>query len=86
MAMAARLMRWIVALALSALMMSLAPASAAEARKANVDATVVEAPGLNHLLQTATSGGLGEYARIEETMAPAALNTIANWVVAHTKR
>jgi hypothetical protein len=57
-----------------------------EALKDNPDATVVELPGLNHLFQTAASGGPSEYARIEETMAPAALDAIANWVVDHTKR
>lgn len=57
-----------------------------EALKANPDATVVELPGLNHLFQTADTGAPVEYARIEETMAPAALDTLADWVVAHAKR
>jgi fermentation-respiration switch protein FrsA (DUF1100 family) len=52
----------------------------------NKDVTVVELPGLNHLLQTAPTGAAGEYADIEETVAPIALDTISNWVVAHTKR
>ncbi len=37
-------------------------------------------PGLNHLFQTAETGAPDEYARIEETMAPAALSVIADWV------
>ena len=38
-------------------------------------------PGLNHLFQTAETGAPDEYPRIEETMAPAALSAIADWVV-----
>lgn len=38
-------------------------------------------PGLNHLFQTADTGAPDEYSRIEETMAPAALAAIADWVV-----
>ena len=57
------------------------------ALKANRDATVVELPGLNHLFQTAPTGALGEYAQIEKTVNTASpLDTIANWVVAHTRR
>lgn len=47
------------------------------------DATVQELPGLNHLFQTAGTGLLGEYAVIEETMAPTALALIADWTAAH---
>lgn len=39
-------------------------------------------PGLNHLLQTATTGSVSEYALIEETIAPSALKLIGDWVVA----
>jgi hypothetical protein len=42
--------------------------------------TVKELPGLNHLFQTARTGNFDEYARIEETMAPLALETIAGWI------
>ncbi|HWZ43418.1 MAG TPA: alpha/beta fold hydrolase [Candidatus Saccharimonadales bacterium] len=41
---------------------------------------VVELPGLNHLFQTAATGSPTEYARIEETIAPAALEKIAGWI------
>ncbi len=51
----------------------------------NRDATVLELPGLNHLLQTAKTGSPSEYADIEETVSPAALDTITAWVAAHTK-
>jgi pimeloyl-ACP methyl ester carboxylesterase len=50
------------------------------------DVTTVELAGLNHLLQTAPTGAAGEYADIEETVSPIALDTISNWVVAHTNR
>ncbi|MGH6908871.1 MAG: alpha/beta hydrolase family protein [Phenylobacterium sp.] len=57
-----------------------------EALKGDPDATVAELPGLNHLFQTAPTGAPAEYARIEETMAPAALDMLADWVAAHVKR
>jgi hypothetical protein len=44
------------------------------------DATIVELEGLNHLFQTAGTGGPGEYAEIEETFAPVALETILGWI------
>jgi pimeloyl-ACP methyl ester carboxylesterase len=48
----------------------------------NPDATVVELPGLNHLLQTARTGAPAEYGQIEETIAPQALTLMADWVAA----
>jgi uncharacterized protein len=48
----------------------------------NRDLTVIELPGLNHLFQTARTGAVGEYAEIEETMAPVALETISTWIKA----
>lgn len=39
-----------------------------------------ELPGLNHLLQTAKTGAPAEYAEIEETMSPVALDKMANWI------
>ncbi len=51
----------------------------------NPDFTVKELPGLNHLFQTAKTGGIDEYARIEETMSPVALETIAQWIGGHTR-
>ena len=39
----------------------------------NTDFTIKELPGLNHLFQTATTGSPAEYAKIEETISPAAL-------------
>lgn len=46
----------------------------------NPDATVAELPGLNHLFQTCTTGAFSEYAEIEETISPAALDTITLWI------
>ena len=51
----------------------------------NTHFTVKELPGLNHLFQTAKTGNIDEYARIEETMSPLALETIAKWIEDQTK-
>jgi hypothetical protein len=48
---------------------------------AHPDATVRVLPGLNHFLQHARSGLPAEIPEIDETMAPEALDTIADWVV-----
>jgi hypothetical protein len=52
----------------------------------NPDATIAELPRLNHLFQTARTGGLGEYAEIEETMAPVVLETVTAWIRARFVR
>jgi hypothetical protein len=44
-------------------------------------AEVEELPDLNHLFQTARTGSPGEYAQIEETIAPLALDTITAWIL-----
>ncbi len=44
-------------------------------------AEIVELPGLNHLFQTAETGSLAEYAKIEETIAPVVLQRVAAWVL-----
>lgn len=46
------------------------------------DVTIVELPGLNHLFQTAKTGAPSEYSTIEETMAPVALKTMSDWIIA----
>jgi fermentation-respiration switch protein FrsA (DUF1100 family) len=51
----------------------------------NTHYTVKELPGLNHLLQTATTGSPTEYTQIEETISPAALQLIADWILANAK-
>jgi hypothetical protein len=63
---------------------NLAAISAAFKAGGNRDATVKELPGLNHMFQTATTGAMSEYATIEETIAPAALDEMSTWIVAHT--
>jgi fermentation-respiration switch protein FrsA (DUF1100 family) len=40
-----------------------------------------ELPGLNHLFQTAKTGSPAEYAQIEETMSPVALDKMATWIL-----
>jgi pimeloyl-ACP methyl ester carboxylesterase len=55
-------------------------ASARQALKNNPKATVVELPGMNHLLQDAKTVAPNEYNDIEETMSPAALKTITGWL------
>ncbi len=42
---------------------------------------IVELPGLNHLFQPSTTGAPGEYAKIETTIDPKALEVIGAWVV-----
>jgi len=42
---------------------------------------VDELPGLNHLFQTAKTGSPSEYADIEETISPVALDKIASWIL-----
>lgn len=50
----------------------------------NRDVTIRKFPGLNHLFQHCTTGGVGEYSTIEETMAPEVLDTVAKWIAAKT--
>jgi uncharacterized protein len=45
------------------------------------DVTLRVFPGLNHLFQTAETGAPSEYASIEETFAPAALDAIRDWIL-----
>lgn len=51
----------------------------------NKDYTVKELPGLNHLFQTAQTGSPFEYAKIEETISPVALELIGDWIKEHTQ-
>jgi len=50
----------------------------------NTDFTVIKIPNLNHLLQTSETGSPNEYGKIQETMAPAALKTIGDWILKRT--
>lgn len=46
----------------------------------NKDFAIKELPGLNHLLQACTSGAPAEYGQIEETINPAALAVVGEWL------
>ena len=48
----------------------------------NTHFEVDELPGLNHLFQHAKTGAVTEYAQIEETFAPEAMEKIATWILA----
>ena len=50
----------------------------------NNDYKIVLLPKLNHLFQTSSTGAPSEYGEIEETIAPIALQTMGDWIVAHT--
>lgn len=52
----------------------------------NPHATLAELAQLNHLFQTTKTGTVDEYATIEETIAPAALDVTGNWILATTRR
>ena len=54
--------------------------AARQALQHNPDATVMELPGMNHLLQDARTGAPDEYNDIEETMSPTALKIITDWL------
>jgi pimeloyl-ACP methyl ester carboxylesterase len=56
-----------------------------KALRHDADVTVREMPGLNHLFQTAQTGGVAEYAQIEETMSPAVLKLVSDWIAHHAK-
>lgn len=56
------------------------------ATRGNPDVTIVELPNLNHLFQTAKTGAVGEYADIEETVAPIALDEMSSWIRKHLGR
>ena len=49
------------------------------------DAAVREMPGLNHLFQTAKTGSPTEYGEIDETMSPAVLNLVSDWIALHAR-
>lgn len=52
----------------------------------NPDHEVRSLPGLNHLFQHVETGSIEEYAAIEETFAPEALDMIGDWIVARFPR
>jgi hypothetical protein len=50
----------------------------------NTDFTVREQPGLNHLFQKCKKCTVQEYAELEETFSPTALEAMGDWLVKHT--
>lgn len=48
----------------------------------NQRVSIQELPGLNHLFQTCKTGSMTEYAQIEETFSPRALDTVSSWISA----
>jgi uncharacterized protein len=59
---------------------NLPPIRQALTQAGNKHFEVDELPGLNHLFQTANTGSPAEYAGIEETMSPVALEKINTWI------
>lgn len=57
-----------------------APVEEALSASESPDVTIRTLDGLNHLMQPADTGLPGEYRSIETTMAPEALETIAEWI------
>jgi uncharacterized protein len=51
----------------------------------NTQVTVKAFPNLNHLFQTCKTGAPTEYGKIEETIHPAVLETIAEWIAARCR-
>ncbi len=47
----------------------------------NLNVKTEELPGLNHLFQEAKTGASSEYAEIEQTISPTALNQMTSWIL-----
>ena len=52
----------------------------------NTNYTIQELPNHNHLFQRAQTGAISEYAKIEETISPIALEVIKKWILKQTSR
>lgn len=63
----------------------LAEIGKALAKGGNKNVTLKEMPGMNHLFQECTTGSPTEYAKIEQTISPLALNTISEWILGVVK-
>jgi uncharacterized protein len=51
----------------------------------NKDVTVVELPNLNHLFQECKTGSPTEYAEIEQTFSPLALDEMTKWIISKVR-
>ncbi len=47
----------------------------------NKNFKTMEIPGVNHLFQTCETGAISEYAQIEETISPAVLEILKDWIL-----
>lgn len=47
----------------------------------NKNFRIMEIPGVNHLFQTCKTGAVTEYSQIEETISPAVLEILKDWIV-----
>jgi len=52
----------------------------------NNDFTVKELPGLNHMFQESETGRMNEYAEIQQTFSPAAMNEISSWILTRVRK
>jgi pimeloyl-ACP methyl ester carboxylesterase len=59
---------------------------AALKKAGNKNYTIMLMPGLNHLFQTAKTGLPTEYGVIEETISPAALKAISDWILTTVRK
>jgi fermentation-respiration switch protein FrsA (DUF1100 family) len=59
---------------------NLPPIAAALASSGSKDWSIVELPHLNHLFQPARTGSVAEYQQINQTLSPALLDTMSQWL------
>jgi len=64
---------------------NLSAIKAALTKGGNKDFQVIEVPNLNHLFQDANTGYWTEYESIDETVSPAVMKIISDWIKLHTK-
>jgi fermentation-respiration switch protein FrsA (DUF1100 family) len=55
------------------------------AKGGNKKATLMELPNLNHLFQECETGSPSEYAKLEETFSPRALEAVGSWIKDQTR-
>lgn len=60
--------------------LNLPPIEAALKTAGNSDVMIKELPGLNHLFQASKTGAISEYQQNEETINPAALEVVGEWL------
>jgi len=63
---------------------NLAAISNALKKGGNKKVTIIEFPNLNHLFQESDTGSPSEYATIEQTFSPTALEEITRWILKQT--